>query len=239
MRMNKLFLVIVVMLIVVSCKKDQVPGTTAEVLLINASPNAGTIELLQNLRTVGEFAYINGLQPSLSYTEIESGFNNYKLRSGSNDIATWLFTNTGNKLSFFVTDSAVQSSVKYFFLTDNLDTTGLGKRSKIRFVHLSPDIDSVDLLTTRPINPAEDSVLMNPKAYTGTAGPSHLQETANFQNFYADSVVYIKIRQRSSNNVVKQYQFNFQKGVVYSLLLKGYLARSGSDSLSLSIIRHN
>ncbi len=236
---KKNLIYLLTLLLMISCKKDRVPGTTAEVLFINASPNAGTIELLQNLRSVGTFPYITGLQPSVSYAKIDSGFNNYKLRSSSNDLATWLYSNTGNKLSFFVTDSAVQSTVKYFFLTDNLDTTGLGKRSKIRFVHLSPDIDTVDVVTTRPSDPAQDSAVFNSIIYAGNYTQSQVQSTAAFQNFYADSVVYIKIRKRSNNNVVKQYQFNFQKAAVYSLLLKGYLARSGSDSLSLSIIRHN
>ena len=239
MRMNKLFLVIVVMTILASCKKDQVPGTTTDVLLINASPNSGAIELLQNQRSIGQFNYVTGLQPTVSYTTLDSGFNNYKLKKGAAELASWLFTNTGRKLSFFVSDSAVQSSVKYFFLIDNLDTVGLGKRSKIRLVHLSPDADTVDIVTTRPINPAEDSVVIGSKIYAGNYNQSEVLSTAAFQNFYADSIVYVKIRKRSNSNIVKQYQFNFEKGGVYSLLLKGYLARGGADSLSLSIIRHN
>lgn len=237
--MNKLFLVIMVMIVIASCKKDRVPGTTTDVLLINASPNSGNIELLQNQRSIAQFNYVTGLQPTVSYTTLDSGFNNYKLKNGTAEIASWLFTNTGRKLSFFVSDSAVQSSVKYFFLIDNLDTVGLGKRSKIRLVHLSPDADTVDIVTTRPINPAEDSVVMASKIYAGTYNQSEILSTAAFQNFYADSIVYVKIRKRSNNNIVKLYQFNFEKGGVYSLLLKGYLARGGADSLSLSIIRHN
>lgn len=240
MRMNKLFLVIVVMIVIASCKKDQVPGTTTDVLLINASPNSGTIELLQNQRSIGQFSYVTGLQPTVSYTTFDSGFHRYKLKIGTTEIASWLFANTGRKLSFFVSDSAIQSSVNFFFLTDNLDTVGLGKRSKIRLVHLSPDTDTVDIVTTRPSNPTEDSVVMRSKIYAGKSNQSEVRSTtAAFQNFYADSLVYIKIRKRSNNHIVKQYQFNFQKGAVYSLLLKGYLARGGADSLSLSIIRHN
>ncbi|MEJ8819637.1 DUF4397 domain-containing protein [Lacibacter sp. H407] len=237
--MNKLLLCIVLMIIFASCKKDQVPGTTTDVLLINASPNSGALELLQNQRSIGQLNYVTGLQPTVSYTTLDSGFNNYKLKKGTAELASWLFTNTGRKLSFFVSDSTAQSSLKYFFLTDNLDTVGLGKRSKIRLVHLSPDADTVDIVTTRPINPAEDSVVMASKIYAGTYNQSEILSTAAFQNFYADSIVYVKIRKRSNNNIVKLYQFNFEKGGVYSLLLKGYLARGGADSLSLSIIRHN
>jgi hypothetical protein len=238
MRIN-LLLLVTVLLMVIACKKDQVPSISTDVLLINASPNSGSIELLQNQRSIGLFNYVTGLQPTVSYTTLDSGFHNYKLKSGTSEIAGWLYASTGKKLSFFISDSAVQSSVKYFFLTDNLDTIGLGKRSRIRLVHLSPDIDTVDLLTTRPINPAQDSVVISSKIYAGKYNQSEMLSTGAFQNFYADSIVYVKIRKRSNSSIVKQYQFNFVKGGVYSLLLKGYAARSGADSLSLSIIRHN
>ena len=238
MKIN-LLLLVTVLLMVIACKKDQVPAVSTDVLIINASPNSGNIELLQNQRSIGQFNYVTGLQPTVSYTTLDSGFHNYKLRNATSEIAGWLYANTGKKLSFFISDSAVQSSVKYFFLTDNLDTVGLGKRSRIRLVHLSPDIDTVDVLTTHPINPGQDSLLIGSRTYAGKYNQSEVFSTAAFQNFYADSVVYVKIRQRSNSSIVKQYQFNFEKGGVYSLLLKGYAARSGADSLSLSIIRHN
>ena len=239
MKINLLLLVTVVLMVIISCKKDQVPFVSSDVLIINASPNSGNIELLQNQRSIGQFNYVTGLQPTVSYATLDSGFHNYKLRNATSEIAGWLYANTGKKLSFFISDSAVQSSVKYFFLTDNLDTVGLGNRSRVRLVHLSPDADTVDILTTRPINPAEDSVVIASKIYAGKFNQSEVLSTGTFQNFYADSVVYVKIRQRSNSSIVKQYQFNFEKGGVYSLLLKGYAARSGADSLSLSIIRHN
>lgn len=239
MRKNLLLLVTVLLMVIVSCKKDQVPAVSTDVLIINASPNSGNIELLQNLRSLGQFNYVTGLQPTVSYTTLDSGFHNYKLKNGTSEIASWLYANTGKKLSFFISDSAVQSSVKYFFLTDNLDTVGLGKRSRIRLVHLSPDIDTIDVVTNRPVNPAEDSVVFGSKIYAGRYSQPEVLLKDTFKIFYADTVVYVKIRQRNNNSIVKQYQFNFEKGGVYSLLLKGYAARSGADSLSLSIIQHN
>ncbi|MBK8089539.1 MAG: DUF4397 domain-containing protein [Chitinophagaceae bacterium] len=136
-------------------------------------------------------------------------------------------------------DSMIPSKAKYFFLKDNLDTTGLGKKSKIRMVHMSPDISTVDLVTTHPVNPGEDSAIVSGMNYFGDFSQAVILTASGFQSFYADSVVTIKIRKKSNNSIVKQYQFNFKKGTVYSLLLKGYVARAGNDSLSLSIIQHN
>jgi hypothetical protein len=208
-------------------------------MMVNASPNAGTVELLQNLRPVVQFTYLTGITPSVNYITVDSGFNNYKIKKGSAEIANWLFANQGLHHSFFVCDSVTASTMKYFFLNDDLDTTGLGNKSKIRLVHLSPDADSVDLVTNRPSNLSEDSAIISGKDYAGKYSQAQILTTSGYQGFYADTVVHIKIRKKSNGNILKQYQFNFQKGRIYSLLLKGYAARGGNDSLSLSIIRHN
>lgn len=219
-------------------KKDVVRSTTAQLLVLNASPNAGAVELQQNLKPVGSFTYLNGINPSLSYITIDSGFNNYKIKKAGNEVVNWLFANQGLSLSLFIADTLTTTGLKYFFLTDNLDTTGLGKRSKIRFVHLSPNTDTVELATTRPSNILQDSPLIN-YPYFGNYAQAYVLGGSGFQNFYADSTVTIKFKKKSDSSLLNQYQYNFKKGGVYTLLLKGYSRRAGSDSLSLSIIQHN
>jgi hypothetical protein len=54
------FLFTSTVLLLASCKKDPVPGIINEMLIVNASPNAGGLELLQNLRPVGMFNYLSG-----------------------------------------------------------------------------------------------------------------------------------------------------------------------------------
>jgi hypothetical protein len=227
-------------LFVFSCKKkDQVPGTTSRFIIVNASPNAGSIELLQNLHSLGQFSYINGIYPAVNYITADSGFNNYKIKKGTSEIANWLFVNEGLHLSLFVCDTLIASKAKYFFLKDNLDTAGMGNKSKIRLVHMSPDLDTVSLSTNRPSNLSSDSLIISNIDYFGNYNQAGILTASDFQNFYGDSVVNIKIKKKSNNLLLKQYQFNFKKGKIYSLLLKGYAARGGNDSLSLSIIQHN
>ncbi len=225
--------------VIQSCKKDPVPGVQMQLNVVHASAGAGGIDLLQNLRSVGTFNYMTGLNTSANYLNVDSGFNNYRLQLGSTQLANWFFSNAGSRFSLFVFDTATTDKLKYFFVEDDLDTTGLGKQSKIRLVHLSPDADSLRLLTNRPSNIAEDSIVIGTTPYAGKRTQTELLNAGTFQNFYADTTVNIKLWSGASNNIVRQYQLEFAKGAVYSLVVKGYLGKTNADSLSLSIIKHN
>jgi hypothetical protein len=225
--------------IIQSCKKDPVPGIQMQVNIVHASAGAGSVDLLQNLRSIGTFNYITGLTTSANYVSVDSGFNNYRLQLGSVQLANWFFSNSANRFSFFLFDTATTDKLKYFFVEDKLDTTGLGKQSKIRLIQLSPDADSLKLLTNHPINIPQDSVVISSRPYAGKLSQTDLLNSGVFQNFYADSLVNIKIWSTANNRIVRQYQFQFAKGGVYSLVAKGYLGKTNADSLSLSIIKHN
>jgi hypothetical protein len=225
--------------IIQSCKRDPVPGTQMQLNIVHASAGAGSIDLLQNLRTVGTYNYLTGLNTSANYINADSGFNNYRLKLGSTELANWLYSNAGSRFSFFLFDTATAAKLKYFFVEDELDTIGLGKQSKIRLVQLSPDADSLELLTNRPSNIAADSIVIAAKPYAGKLTQADLLSSGAFQAFYADSTVNIKIKSGANGSILKQYQLQFSKGGLYSLVMKGYLGKTNADSLSLSIIKHN
>lgn len=228
------------LLLTLGCKKKEpVPDTQMRVQIVNASAGSGSLELLQNLRLLGAFSYLTGLNTTANYRSLDSGFHNYKIRSGNTELASWLFANQEQQYSFVMYDTAAAGKLKYFFLPDVLDTVGLGKQSKIRLIHVSADADTLELLTTKPSNQLQDSLLVAERPYAGTLTTAQLTTAAAFQNFYADSSVLIKVRRKTAGTVVKQYQLQFAKGGVYSLLVKGYVSKTNSDSLSLSIIKHN
>lgn len=225
--------------IIQSCKKDVVPGTQMQLNIVHASAGTAGIDVLQNLKTVGTYNYLTGFSVPADYISVDSGFNKYQLRLGSTQLASWLFSNAGSSFSFFLFDTATTDKLKYFFVEDELDTTGLGKQSKIRLVQLSPDADSLEVLTNHPVNISQDSVVIAAKPYAGKLTQATLLNSGAFQSFYADTTVNIKIRSSTSGSIVKQYQLQFNKGTVYSLVMKGYLGKNNADSLSLSIIKHN
>lgn len=230
----------IVLLLAIGCKKkDPVPDTQMQVQVINAAAGSGSLELLQNLKSIGTFNYLTGLNTTANYRSLDSGFHNYKIRSGNTELASWLWTNEEQQYSFIMYDTVAAGKLKYFFLPDALDTAGLGKRSKIRLIHVSVDGDTLELLTTKPSNQLQDSVLVADRPYASTLTSAQLTAAAAFQNFYADTTVFIKVRRKPAGTIVKQYQLQFAKGGVYSLLLKGYLSKSNADSLSLSVIKHN
>jgi hypothetical protein len=222
-----------------SCKKDPVPGTQMQLNIVHASAGTGSLDVLQNLKTVGTYNYLIGSNVPANYIFVDSGFNNYRLQLGAVQLANWLFSNTKGCYSFFLFDTATADKMKYFFVEDELDTTGLGKQSKIRLLQLSPDADSLEVLTNHPVNIAQDSVVIAAKPYAGKLTQANLLSSGAFQSFYADTTVNIKIRSSASGSIVKQYQLLFNKGAVYSLVMKGYLGKTNADSLSLSIIKHN
>lgn len=234
------FFVIIFCLAVLSCKKDRVRGTQASLSVVNASPNSNGIALLQNLNSINTYNYVNGVNANAGYVLVDSGFQNYKLRTGTNEISNFLFANNGLQHSLYVFDSAVAGRVKYFFLNDNLDTAGLGKQSKIRLVHISPNLDSLDLVTIHPTL-GTDSVIANYSnvPYFGKYDQATVIGASSFNNFPGDTVITVRIRRRVNNTIARSYQFNFVKGKVYSLVVKGYDGRTGRDSLSMSMITHN
>jgi Domain of unknown function (DUF4397) len=223
----------------VACKKDKVRGTQASLSVINASPNSNGIELLQNLKSINNYSYISGFNPASGYVLVDSGFQNYKFRSGNNEISSFLFVNDGLRHSLYLFDSAVAGRVKYFFLNDNLDTAGLGRQSKIRIVHISPNLDSLDLVTLHPTRPGVDSAIYSNVPYFGNYDQATASGFSGFNNFPGDSLITLRIRRRKDNVILRSYQHNFIKGKVYSFVVKGYVGRTGGDSLSMSIITHN
>jgi hypothetical protein len=223
-----------------SCKKkDNVRSTRSNLMIVHASPNGSAVEVLQNLNSISSFSYLNVLQQSLTYFPVDSGFSNYKIRTANIELASWLFVNSGNYSSLFIFDSLTVSNVKYFFLNDQLDTTGIGRKSKIRLVNLSPDIDSVNLLTNRVVNPSADSVIFENSIYAGKFTQKELLTKGAYQDFFGDTTVNIKIARKQNQSVIRTYRFNFERGKIYSLVLKGYDKRNGKDSLSLAFIKHN
>jgi len=231
-----LFIFCVLML---ACKKDMVRSTTTQLKVVNASPNSGSLLLKQNLKYAGSFSYLTGLLTSSTTITIDSGFNNYKIVQGSNEIASWIFSNNGLNYSLFICDSAINSRIKYLFIKDDLDTTGTGRNAKIRLIQLSPDVDSVELVTIRKSNPTQDSVLISNLEYFGKFSQTTFESFGTFFPIVSDSSLVLKIRRKSNNSIARAYQLSFSKHKFYSLVLKGYDARAGKDSLSLSVITHN
>lgn len=217
-------------LILTSCKKDPVPGTINEMLIVNASPNAGGLELLQNLRPVGTFNYLSGeIITSAAYVQLDSGFHNYKIRQAGVERANFLLSNTGNKTSLWLYDSV--STLKYLLLNDVLDTPGRAF-AKVRYLFLSPDMDTLNIRRNNA-----DTIYAGAAYYTSQQKVEE-SKLAAFKTIDTGNVL-LTMEPINTTSSIRTGQFRFESNGVYSFVVKGYQQRAGADSLSVSIIKHN
>lgn len=220
------------LLLVAGCGKDRVRGTQTQLLIVNASPNAGSLELQQNLRPLGtgSFGYLTGAEwQNPVYVNADSGFQNYQVRKGAATIANFLLINRGTRNSLWLYDTVTADRFRYLMLEDQLDTPGRTK-AKIRFLHLSPDADTLNLLFNSAVVNADWSYFSQ----------ELVNRTPLAQFFVVDTGrVQFRIRQKETQSVLKEYSLQFTSNGVYTFVLKGYRNRLGADSLSLTRIIHN
>lgn len=236
--MNKqiLFVLMLAGSFLFSCSKDRVRNTSSGFLAINASPNAGSISVLQNLKPVGDFSYLTGLTKTAQYIKVDSGFNDYKIKKAATEFSNILYANSDQHFSFFVYDTLVAGKVKSFFLKDEVDSTGMGNTSKVRVVQVSPDADTLGLITAALTNGSDSVFAAAP--YFGNYDPAVIYNSSGYRSFYT-GVRSVKVYSTATQSFLRTYRFNFEKGGIYSFVFKGYRSRAGADSLSLSVIKHN
>lgn len=230
------YLIFSIIIVSLACsKKDQVKGVRSEVYVVNASPNSGKLQVLQNLKAIGtaEYAYVTGVNSNTSsYQQIDSGFNHYKIKKGTTEFANILFSNQSQKFSLWIYDSVSTTTIKTLFLKDALDTPGRAK-AKVRYLFLSPDMDTVNVTGNNATTPLKNNAsyyLSQEQVDDGNLAPFITIDTGT---------VLIKLVKKNTSFIIKTYQLRFESNKVYTFLFKGYQKRSGADSLSLSVIKHN
>jgi len=230
------YLIFSIIIVSLACsKKDQVKGVQSAIYVVNASPNSGKLQVLQNLKAIGtaEYAYVTGVNSNTSsYQQIDSGFNHYKIKKGTIEIANTLFSNQSTKFSFWIYDSISATTIKYLFLKDQLDTPGRAK-AKVRYLFLSPDMDTVNVTG----NNATTNLLNNASYFLS----QQQVDDGNLASFVTidTGFVLLKLVKKNTSVIIKSYQLRFESNQVYTVLFKGYQKRTGADSLSLSVIKHN
>ena len=216
-----------------ACGKDKVRSTQVELAVYNVSPNAGSLQVQQNLIPIGgTYNYLQGLlQPGSNYVLADSGFNNYKVKRGTDEILNFLLSNSTNKCSLFLFDTITK--LRYVLVNDNLDTPGRAF-AKVRVLHLAPDVDTFNLafdngfVQNSGVNVDWIYYSQDVLARTGLN---------NYFNVNAGSYTLLFRRKNPQVNL-KSYQIKLDSNKIYSIVLKGYKDRTARDSLSLSVIQH-
>lgn len=225
-----LLIIVSALVLFAACKKkDQVSGVV-ELSVFHASPNAGALELAQNLKVVGSYNYLTGIDVSApGYVRLDSGFNNYMIRKSGTEYSRFLLSNTSSKGSLWLYDTL--STLKYLMLPDQLDTPGRAL-AKVRFLFLSPDMDTINI--TR-----NNADIIYPNAvYFKNQQQVIVGNLANFRTIDT-GMVELRMVPIHSSIAIRTWPFHFQSNAVYSFVVKGYRSRAGADSLSVTTIRHN
>ena len=155
--------------------------------------------------------YFNAYSGNRTFS-IYNRANNSKIASKSENLSP-------DKLySIFVADTA--SKTTFITATDDLVRPATGK-AKLRFVHLSPDADKLDVTSG-------DSTLFSGKAY---------KEHTSFKVIEGDKTYSFKIK-KNQTSIIKVALDNIviKKNRIYTILIKGFSGKNDAYKIDAEII---
>jgi hypothetical protein len=209
-----------------SCKDDDdddtpQPAGNANVLLVHASPDAPTVDILvDNAVAVDSVSFLD----NTPYLPIPAGTRNIKLNAAGTSTTAFNadVTLTKNKnYSVFACDSL--SKLSAIVLEDDLTAPATGK-AHVRFVHLSPNAPAVDVAVTGGPVVFGDYVFKEASAFTPVdAGTLNLE-----------------VRLAGTSTVVLPLPgVTLTAGKIYTVYAKGFVGGFGEQELGAQIIVNN
>ncbi len=200
-----------------SCKSTSTATTSVQV--INASPDAGTINfyLSGNLKTTSPVAYGN----SSSYFSTVAGNQTGEIKSAGTGVT--LASNpvslaANSYYSVFVLGQASTNNINYVIATDNLNRPAEGK-AKIRFVHAVSAAPQVNLLLN-------SNVIFSAKAFKSVS--DYTEITPGTYSIRATS------SDVTSVGVTTAFNQAFENGKIYTIVFKGAIGAT-TDALKLNL----
>ncbi len=203
-----------------SCEGNKVKDHKAKLRTVNASFNAGDINLSVDYEPVYA-TNIQYLNFSLFREFIEG---NHKVQvknaSGTVIVDTSLLMTENRHYSLFVYDS--MNTLKYKVIDENF-VTAPGSNCKVRFLHFSNTAPMVD------IRRDSESVPMF-TGYTNGINSEYIQMNDGTHQFKAFSST------GGMSELTVQNPTFYKAGAFYTLFLRGNVGATGTDSLSFFVI---
>jgi Domain of unknown function (DUF4397) len=198
------------------------PDTSAKVMFINASPNSVPVDFLVNAVRIYQtnLAYPS-TTPYIKFKPDSTLFKANVTGTTVEIISTKKFLSKKKAYSFYLVDNI--SNKAHLFLEDDLETPTTGK-TKVRFIHLSPDSPAFDIATTGGI------VFVSNKAFKSATG--FLNLNSGDYNF--------ELRLAGTSTV--QYalpKMTLEEGKLYTLFIKGYANGTNLQSFGTQLINNN
>lgn len=205
----------------ISSCKNSITSSNASIQVINASPDAGTINLYLSgsLKTSTPVSYGN----TSGYFTTTAGNQAAEVKSASSTLtSTTINLSDKGNYSLFVTGLSAANSVTTVFLPDDLTSPSSGK-AKVRFVNTVDSSPQVNLV-------ANSTTWFNGVSYKSATG--FMEITPGTYTLSANSTTITAISVASLSQ-------NFESGKIYTVYFKGILGGSNASKLSLGVVPNN
>ena len=218
---NKLLLVCCVPALLASCHKSAAPAGSADVMFVNGCLYASSVGAKANYVSIDGASGINFLANSgYSYVAAGQGVNLTFFDGSGSFISKAVDMTGGRHYSAFAGGEA--GSPVYLFTEDDLTAPAPGN-AKIRFVNLSPD----NINETGVVN---DTIV---------AQNVTLSTASSFYEVRA-AASYITIFDPANKNITVQADsVALGAGRIYTVLLTGTSAGTGTNGLTFTVINNN
>ena len=204
-----------------SCNKDKgdAPNTISNISVVNAVASSTALDFMIENQKVNSQAFKYG--DIIDYFNAYSGtrtFNIYNRVNNSKIVSKSANLAHGKPYSVFVADTAIKASL--IIVEDELARPATGK-AKIRFVHLSPDTEKLDVTSG-------DSTLFSDKGY---------KEYTSFKAIEGDKTYSFKIKLKQTSTIKAALDnIEIKKNRIYTILIKGFSGKTDTYKLDAGII---
>lgn len=217
--MKKYFYLALLPIFFISCDKTKVKDSTAQFMVVHASPETPDMELFIDDKPI--ILYPLEFTNNIYYRDILSGIRKLKVVvSGNPVIDTSLDFVQGKSYTIFVYDAPIQVKIK--MIEDKLASSSAGN-CRMRFFQLVPDADSLDL-----VNQIDNTVIASNVDF------------GNYQDWQLLPEGIYKWRLRRTVDGVSVYDDwrndTLLAGKVYTMFSKGFINTQTSDSVGVWII---
>ncbi len=219
--MKNIFIAIVtssILIFIAGCDGNKVKDHKAKLRTINASFNAGDINLSVDYAPVyaSNIQYLNF---SL-FREFIEGTHKVQIKNSIGNVLvdTSFFMTENRHYSIFMYDS--MNVLRYKVIDENF-VTPIGSNCKVRFLHLSNTAPLVD------VQRDADPVMF--QGYQNGLNSEYIQMSSGVHQFKA-------LGTGGMNVLTTQNPYDFKSGAFYSLFLRGNVGATGLDSLSFFVI---
>lgn len=224
MRMKKIklcysLILIVCMGFIASCDTGKVEDHKAKLRTINASFNAGDINLDVDYETVyaSNIQYLNFSH----FREFLEGKHKIQIKNagGSVLVDTALLMTENKHYTLFLYDSL--NNIRYKVVDENFLTPS-GSSCKVRMLHLSNNAPAVDVIRDQELAPMYQN-------YSNGMNGEYIVMNDGVHTFTATNT-------GTQNALTTFAPYDYKAGAFYTLFLRGNVGASGLDSLSFFVI---